>query len=58
MVPRFFLVAPAKILFLNELQDSNTIAPSQNLEPLGLTGKILSNNDLRSRQEIPASPSG
>lgn len=47
-----------KILFLNGLRVDDRPEPSQNLELLGLTRKILSNNDLQSRREIPASPFG
>jgi hypothetical protein len=47
-----------KILFLNGLRVDGEHDSSQNLEPFGLTRKILSNNDLRSCREIPASPFG
>jgi hypothetical protein len=48
----------AKILLLKELPGGDPIDPSQNLEPVGLTAKILSNNDLQSRPEFPALPLG
>jgi hypothetical protein len=47
-----------KMLLLNGLRFDGGHDASQNLEPLGLTRKILSNNDLQSCREIPASPFG
>ena len=54
----FFSARFAKILLLKGLPDDDWPRPSQNLEPFGLTAKILSNNDLQSRPEFPALPLG
>ena len=42
-----FFTRQAKILFFKALGDGGMACPLQNIEPLRLTGKILSNNDLQ-----------
>jgi hypothetical protein len=41
-----FFTLPAKILFFKDLGDKGMACPLQNIEPLRVTGKVLSNNDL------------
>ena len=50
----------AKILTFKGLRDGGRARLPQNPEPLGLTSKILQNNDLRSAMDslLPASPLG
>jgi hypothetical protein len=48
----------AKVFVFNGLRGEDRTGSRQNLEPLGLTWKILSNNDLAALPANLASPSG
>src|ERR1039457_327687 len=51
-----FFTRQAKIPFFKDLGDGGMPCPAQNIESLRLTGKVLSNNDLRRAMNLGPPP--